>query len=248
MFKIYHILTLKHWAFSPDVNLTVILRELPLGYSTKRTASLSATTGSRMRILLADDHDLVRETLAAFLEHEGFEEVRMASTLEEALAVTEASGSFDLVLVDYDMPGMHGLEGLKRMMRVNEGRPVALISGSVTTAIAEEALTLGAAGYVPKTLGSRSMVAAARFMVAGEIYAPLSLMKKETTLADSLLSPREVDVLRGICEGKSNKEIARDHDLQEVTVKLHVKTMSRKLEAKNRTHAAMIARDRKLLG
>lgn len=201
-----------------------------------------------MRILVADDHDLVRETLAAFLEHEGFEEVRMASTLDDAIAVTQASGSFDLVLVDYDMPGMLGLEGLQRMMAANDGRPVALISGSVTTNIAEAALAMGAAGYVPKTLGSRSMVAAARFMVAGEIYAPLSLMKKDTTLADTLLSPREVDVLRGICEGKSNKEIARDHDLQEVTVKLHVKTMSRKLEAKNRTHAAMIARDRKLLG
>jgi DNA-binding NarL/FixJ family response regulator len=62
-----------------------------------------------------------------------------------------------------------------------------------------------------------------------------------------LLSSREADVLRGICEGKSNKEIARDHDLQEVTVKLHVKTMGRKLGAKNRTHAAMIARDRKLV-
>ena len=57
------------------------------------------------------------------------------------------------------------------------------------------------------------------------------------------LTKRETDVLRGICEGKSNKEIARDLDLQEVTVKLHVKTLSRKLGAKNRTHAAMIARD-----
>ena len=57
----------------------------------------------------------------------------------------------------------------------------------------------------------------------------------------------EVDVLRGICEGKSNKEIARDHHLQEVTVKLHVKTLGRKLGARNRTHAAMIARDCMLL-
>lgn len=200
-----------------------------------------------MRVLVADDHDLVRETIAAFLEREGFEEVRMASTLDEALAVTKASGAFDLVLIDYDMPGNNGLEGLKRMMQANGGQPVALMSGAASTTVAEQALAMGAAGFVPKTLGSKSMVAAARFMIAGETFAPMSLMKKEVAKKDLLLSPREVDVLRGICEGKSNKEIARDHDLQEVTVKLHVKTMSRKLGAKNRTHAAMIARDRNLV-
>ena len=200
-----------------------------------------------MRVLVADDHDLVSETIAAFLEREGFDEVRMASTLDEALAVTKASGAFDLVLIDYDMPGNNGLEGLKRMMQANGGQPVALMSGAASTTVAEQALAMGAAGFVPKTLGSKSMVAAARFMIAGETFAPMSLMKKEVAKKDLLLSPREVDVLRGICEGKSNKEIARDHDLQEVTVKLHVKTMSRKLGAKNRTHAAMIARDRNLV-
>jgi two-component system nitrate/nitrite response regulator NarL len=199
------------------------------------------------RILVADDHDLVRETLAAFLESEGFEEVKMACNLDEALAITISTGSFDLVLVDYDMPGMNGLDGLQRMMKTNENRPVALISGAATSNVAEQALAMGAAGYVPKTMGARSMVAAARFMVAGEIYVPMSLMKKDQNAKEMLLSPRETEVLRGICEGKSNKEIARDYDLQEVTVKLHVKTMSRKLGAKNRTHAAMIARDRKLL-
>ena len=68
-------------------------------------------------------------------------------------------------------------------------------------------------------------------------------MNQERNAVQTVLSPRELDMVRGICEGKSNKEIARDHDLQEVTVKLHVKTLSRKLGAKNRTHAAMIARD-----
>ena len=199
------------------------------------------------RILVADDHDLVRETIAAYLQAEGFEEVRLASDVNEALHLVATTGRFDLILVDYDMPGMAGLTGLSRMIAANRGRAVALISGAISTELAEAAIEMGAAGFVPKTLGSRSMVAAVRFMMGGEVFAPLSLIRKPVRAGEALLSPRETDVLRGICAGKSNKEIARDFGLQEVTVKLHVKTMSRKLAAKNRTHAAMIARDRKLV-
>lgn len=195
------------------------------------------------RILVADDHDLVRDTLAAYLEAEGLGEVRLAADVDAALALVAETGLFDLILVDYDMPGMSGLAGLARLIAANPGRPVALISGAISNELAEAALEMGAGGFMPKTVGSRSMVAAVRAMLAGEVFAPLSLIRK----TDSLLSPREMDVLRGIALGKSNKEIARDLTLQEVTVKLHVKTMSRKLGAKNRTHAAMIGRDRKLV-
>ena len=199
------------------------------------------------RILVADDHDLVRETIAAFLQAEGFEELRLACDVDEALHLVATTGRFDLILLDYDMPGMAGLTGLARMIVANGGRPVALISGAISTELAEVAIEMGAAGFVPKTLGSRAMVAAVRFMMRGEVFAPLSLIRKPVRAGEALLSPRETAVLRGICAGKSNKEIARDIGLQEVTVKLHVKTMSRKLAAKNRTHAAMIARDRKLV-
>lgn len=171
----------------------------------------------------------------------------VGSDVAEALDLISSTGAFDLALVDYNMPGMEGLMGLRKIMAANAGRPVALISGSMSVELAEQALEAGAAGFVPKTLGSKSLVAAVRCMMGGEIFAPLSLIPKPVTAEEGLLSPRELDVLRGIGLGKSNKEIARDHDLQEVTVKLHVKTMSRKLGAKNRTHAAMIARDRKLI-
>lgn len=198
-----------------------------------------------MRILLADDHDLVRETLAAFLLAEGFEEVRTVATLQAAVTALTTSGPFDLVLLDYNMPGMNGFEGLGRAKSVAGTTPIAIISGTTQRELAEAALQAGAAGFVPKTLASRAMIAAVHLMAAGDVFAPISLLMQEPEIAEALqtLTRRETDVLRGICEGKSNKEIARDLDLQEVTVKLHVKTLSRKLGAKNRTHAAMIARD-----
>ena len=195
------------------------------------------------RILVADDHDLVRETIAAYLEAEGFDEVLSASDVDHAVVLVTAA-PFDLILADYDMPGMDGLSGLARLITANRPHPVALISGAISPDVAAAALEMGAAGFVPKTLGSRNLVAAVKAMLAGEVFAPVSLIQKGP---EGLLSSRELEVLRGICAGKSNKEIARDYGLQEVTVKLHVKTMSRKLGAKNRTHAAMIARDRKLV-
>ena len=133
------------------------------------------------------------------------------------------------------------------MISISEERPVALLSGTTTRALAEEAISEGAAGFVPKTLGSKSMISAARFMASGEIYAPFNLMQKREEQTSDLLSKRELDVLQGICRGQANKEIARDFNIHEATVKLHAKTLCRKLGARNRTHAAMIARDRNLV-
>ena len=200
-----------------------------------------------MKILIADDHDLVRETIAAFLSAEGADTVVTAGSIDEAVGAVRQGGTFDLVLLDYNMPGMNGLEGLRRMIAVNDNRPVAILSGTASRALAEEAIAAGAAGFVPKTLASRSMVAAVKFMAAGEIFAPFGFMQQKSEAAADLLTPREIDVLRGIVRGQSNKEIARDHDLHEATVKLHAKTLCRKLGAKNRTQAAMVARDRNLV-
>ena len=72
-------------------------------------------------------------------------------------------------------------------------------------------------------------------------------MQRRAEEGSDLLTDRERDVLHGICQGLSNKEIARDHDLHEATIKLHAQTLCRKLGARNRTHAAMIARDRNLV-
>ena len=201
-----------------------------------------------MKILIADDHDLLRDTLVMFLKGEGNIETVTASDFNGALALIDAEGPFDLIMLDYNMPGMQGLKGLRTALQHNGGQKVALMSGIATKSIAEEALMYGAAGFVPKTLSARSLINAVRFMSMGEQYAPLDFMTQEeeeatpNPLAEKL-SRRELQVLEGLSKGKSNKEIARDLDLQEPTIKLHVKTLYRKIGAANRTQAALIAKE-----
>ena len=200
-----------------------------------------------MRVLIADDHDLLRDTLVMFLQGQDNIEAETAADLDAALSKVSAEAPFDLLLLDYNMPGMNGLAGMKAAMAHEGGQRVALMSGQATRDIAEKALEAGAAGFVPKTLPAQSMVNAIRFMAMGEQYAPIDFMtapaEEPKNALTEKLSPREYQVLRGLTEGKSNKEIARDLEIQEPTVKLHVKTLYRKIDASNRTQAALIARE-----
>jgi two-component system, NarL family, nitrate/nitrite response regulator NarL len=199
-----------------------------------------------MKVLLADDHDLVRETLAVYLMREPGIEISTAADFQTVTKKIKSEGQFDLVLLDYNMPGMNGLQGLAKALELTNGRPVAIISGSAKRIVAEEALAAGAMGFLPKSMAARSLIHAIRFMAAGEKYAPIDFMSTKEGNDNPLaaqLTKREIEVLNGLMKGHSNKEIARDADLQEVTVKLHVKTLCRKIDARNRTHAAMIAKE-----
>lgn len=199
-----------------------------------------------MRVLIADDHMLLRDTLQMLLDKDGID-TAAAPDFHDALKVMTESGPFDLVLLDFEMPGMNGLDGLEQALGHEGGQRVALISGTVGRDTAREALERGAAGFLPKTLSARSLVNAVRFMAAGEQFAPLDFMTAQDAAPDTplvrKLTQREREVLTGLTRGQSNKQIAFDLDILEPTVKLHLKNVYRKLHVANRTQAALVARE-----
>ncbi len=207
-----------------------------------------------MRVLLADDHKLVRDALAFFCSRlDDDVEVLQAETYDQAAELAASAATLDLIILDLNMPGGSGFDGLDAMRKLYPDTPIVMLSGSIRHQDMTNALEHGANGYLPKTLGGDAMLNALRLVMSGERFIPSALYDEAGIAAaggdvplDSplrSLTPRETDVLEQLIEGKSNKEIATVLGLQVVTVKLHMKGILRKLGAANRTHAVKIVLD-----
>jgi DNA-binding NarL/FixJ family response regulator len=204
------------------------------------------------KLLIADDHDLVRETLTSFIAAKTGAMITQSRTLDEALDRIRDEGPFDLMLLDLTMPGMTMPNGLSKSIAANAPHPVAILTGTTSKEIEYSSILDGAAGFLSKSLAPDELVVRIRSILEGH-YTTLDDLGPQAAGIPGVgrktpqLTQRERDVLQGLCEGKSNKDIAMDLEVQVVTVKLHVKTLSRKLAARNRTHAAMLARELHLI-
>lgn len=202
-----------------------------------------------MDILLADDHNLVREGLKPFLERLGDDiTVIEAADMAGAEIAANDAKNLGLIILDLMMPGMDGVSGLKRMHAAYPDIPVVILTGHVARADVLAAIDAGASGYIPKTISGTALVSALRLVLDGERYLPsVVLMPEEPSPAAKQeivfgsLSPREREVLGHLVEGETNKEIARKLTLQEITVKVHVRNVYRKIGAGNRAQAVKIA-------
>ncbi|HLO76805.1 MAG TPA: response regulator transcription factor [Magnetospirillum sp.] len=207
-----------------------------------------------MRILLADDHAMVRDGLVPFLERlQPDTAVIEAGNFPEAQAAARANPDLGLAILDLYMPGMEGLNGLAALRREFPNLPIVILSGSTRPEDALQAIEHGACGFVPKTMRGETILGVLRLVLSGEKYIPPFLFDyREPATPQPVqpvsagsplaqLTPRERDILEMIVDGAPNKVIARQLNLQEVTVKAHLRNMFRKLSVANRTEAARVA-------
>lgn len=205
-----------------------------------------------MRILLADDHDLLRDTLEVFLQRLDPEvQVVHARSFPEALERAAQADKLDLILLDVRMPGMNGLAGLESMQRRYPAVPVVVMSGDVSRELVFDALGAGAAGFIPKAMGGKAMLNALQLVLSGQRYVPDIVLSSDRPWLEAThgssdsplgrLSRRERDVMLLLTKGCSNKEIAKELRIEAVTVALHLSSIYRKLGVSNRTQAVKLA-------
>ena len=201
--------------------------------------------GTLMRIILADRQVLVRNAIASYMGHAGLPAVTQTASLTDLMGQL-ASQKYDLALLDGSVVGV---EDIAAITAAAPQVKIAMLTGFVGKEQVETALRAGAQGVISKTMTGEDFIVAIKDLLAGKQVVPAIIPAAAGSAHGTpyALTRRELDVLRGLFAGKSNKEIGRDLELQEVTVKLHVKTLSRKLNAKNRTHATMIARNEGLV-
>ena len=209
------------------------------------------------KILLADDHPLFREAIINVIQNSfpGCETLE-TEDLESALEIAKNEDDLDLILLDLNMPGMNGLNGLITLRNDLPTVPVVIVSAEEDKQIVLQAITYGAVGFITKSSPRDQMTDALQQILAGNVYLPSDIIrssqpdnrrtqrKDENQIPPELLSSltrRQLLVLERMSKGESNKQIAYNLNIAETTVKAHVSAILRKLGVHNRIQAVLSA-------
>ena len=219
-----------------------------------------------MKVLIADDHRLIIEGVKIKLaELDPAVETVVAMNIEELdRAVAEHAEQLDLALIDIAMPGTQGHQHIAKLRAQAPSLPVIVLSGSEDPELMRSLLDLGVLGFIPKAYSPDIMLSAIRLVLAGGVYIPPLLLanaqahgwQPNDTAAPqqgfdsarsldalrTLLTERQIDVMRLLSQGKPNKLIARDLGISEGTVKIHLAAIFRALNVRNRVEAVVASR------
>jgi two-component system nitrate/nitrite response regulator NarL len=215
-----------------------------------------------MRVLLIDDHSLVRKGIEELLASRGVDVVASVSSGREGIE-RAAQLPCDLILLDIKMPGLSGIETLKELRAAGNRTPVVMLTMSREEADLGAALRAGAQGYLLKDIEPEDLVPALEAVLAGDsvvaqemVGTMAQILRRDDGAGDATrapapfaeLTPREREILECLGGGYSNKMIGRALDISEGTVKLHVKAILRKLGIRSRVEAAVLAAEQGLKG
>lgn len=212
------------------------------------------------KILIADDHPLFREAIASVIQStfDGAQIVECES-LDEAAEIASGSDDLDLILLDLNMPGMDGLNGLMRIRNECPLIPAVIVSAEEDKGVVLQAITYGAIGFITKSSPRAQMAQALTQILGGNVYLPTDVIQGNSTSVatpsartsnrDETISPemlealtrRQLKVLERMAMGESNKQIAYNLSIAETTVKAHVSAILRKLNVHNRIQAVLNA-------
>ena len=211
-----------------------------------------------MKLLIVDDHAILREGLAAMLRQAGPDtEVLQAATAPRVCAWRKPTSTWTRCSSTWRCQGVDGMSAVPEFGRQRPELPVIVLSSSEEPQDVRRALALGALGYVPKSAAPQTLLSALTLVLSGNVYVP-PLMLNATLApgesphakgagANASLTERQLEVLRLLSEGQSNKEIGRGLGLSDKTVKAHITSIFKTLNVVNRTQAASAARQADLL-
>ena len=200
----------------------------------------------RLRVLIVDDHQVVRQGLRLFLSDEtDLEIVGEAGNGIEALQIL-AERPVNVVLMDLLMPAMDGVTATREVRRLFPDVDVIALTSVLEDRLIHRAIEAGASGYLLKDTGASELAECIRAVACGEVRLHPEAAKRLATEVRTpemreALTPREVQTLRLIAQGASNKQIAKDLDISELTVKVHVSNLLSKVDLKSRLQAAIFA-------
>ncbi len=241
-----------------------------------------------VKILIADDHALIREGMRMVL-HQFDPQVDCVDAADGASVrqLLQAQTDVELLLLDRRLPDCDGIDLLQELVESHPALPVVMMSAEFDSELVSRAIMLGAAGFIPKTSVTTVLVQALRLIVAGGVYVPPEVLRREQRPPGADVAPgasvpqaasrfgndaagharpsgesaaslggaaahapgptrfaltdRQSEVFALLMEGKSNKQISRELDLAEATVKVHVRSILRALDASSRTEAVVTA-------
>src|SRR5690349_17185648 len=207
----------------------------------------------RVKLLIVDDHPLFRDGLAALLRQASADtQVVQASSTEDALNIADEQ-IIDAVFMDLMMPGLSGEAAVREFARRHPDLPVVVLSSSENASDVRRVLNAGARGYIPKSATAQTVVSALKLVLSGNTYVPPLLVTavaepasnptKDGAQSLAQLTDRQVDVLRYLKDGLTNKEISAQLGIAEKTVKVHIAAIFKTLNVVNRTQAAKFLHD-----